>query len=202
MKPQSKAELLRQQFSVETVIRATDLARRGFSGTYLQHAVKEGIVERAGRGLYTTSDARITEKHHFVQVTRRVPNAVICLLSALIFHQFTTQLPNSVWFAIGPKDRKPKLDFIDYDVVRFSGAAMTEGIQVHNIEGTEVRVTSPAKTVADMFKFRNKVGHDVAWESMREALRERLCTVDELVYFGKICRVENVMKPYFMTVFG
>jgi hypothetical protein len=91
----------------------------------------------------------------------------------------------------------PRLDFVKYKVFRFSGAALTEGIQTHRIEGTDVRVYSPAKTVADLFKYRNKIGEDVAWEALREALREKLCTVDELVHFGKICRVDNVMKPYF-----
>ncbi|MFT3783663.1 MAG: AbiEi antitoxin N-terminal domain-containing protein [Nibricoccus sp.] len=197
MKAKTRSDLLREQFAEETVIRAADLARRGFSGVYLQTAVKQGVVERLGRGLYTVPGAQTTEKHHFVQVARRVPNAVICLMSALIFHQFTTQLPNSVWFAIGSKDWMPKLDFVKYKVFRFSGAALTEGIQTHRIEGTDVRVYSPAKTVADLFKYRNKIGEDVAWEALREALREKLCTVDELVHFGKICRVDNVMKPYF-----
>lgn len=192
----SKASELRNQFVTATVLRSAELGTRGFSREYLRTALTQGVIEKVGRGLYTAAAAPITEQHSFVQVARKVPHAVICLMSALAFHKFTTQMPSDVWLAIGPKDWAPKIDFVSNRVFRFSGAALTEGVQIHQIEGTKVRVYSPAKTVADLFKFRNKIGIDVACEALREGWRERLFTMDELLRYEEICRVRNVMKPY------
>jgi predicted transcriptional regulator of viral defense system len=117
-------------------------------------------------------------------------------LSALLFHQLTTQDPAEVWIAIGQKSRHPKEDILPLRVVRFSGPALQEGITEHRIQGASLRVYNPAKTVADCFKFRNKIGIDVAAEALRDCLRNRKCSVDELWYFARVCRVANIMKPY------
>lgn len=193
---EQKATDLRGQFKVDSVLRSAELGSRGFSREYLRSAIAQGTIEKVGRGLYTTAAAPITEQHSFVQIARKVPQGVICLMSALAFHKFTTQMPSDVWIALPPKAWAPKIDFVSHRVFRFSGRALTEGVQVHTIEGAEVRVYSPAKTVADLFKFRNKIGIDIACEALREGWRERLFAMDELLHYQKICRVRNVMKPY------
>jgi predicted transcriptional regulator of viral defense system len=121
---------------------------------------------------------------------------VICLLSALRFHNLTTQLPSDVWLAIGQKDRRPKIETVMVRILRFSDAALNSDVEIHNIDGVEIKVFSPAKTVADCFKYRNKIGLDVSIEALRDCLRLRKATVDELVRQSRICRVEKIMKPY------
>jgi predicted transcriptional regulator of viral defense system len=121
---------------------------------------------------------------------------VFCLLSALRFHDLTTQSPHDVWIAIGPKAWRPRVDGPKIRVFRFSGAALTEGVETHTIEGVTVKVYGVAKTVADCFKFRNKVGLDVALEALRESWRERRASMDDLWLYAKVCRVSNVMRPY------
>jgi predicted transcriptional regulator of viral defense system len=125
-----------------------------------------------------------------------VPEGVVCLLSALSFHGVGTQLPHEVWLAIQRRARQPSLRYPPLRVVKFSGKAFAEGIEVHRVEGQSVRVYSVAKTLADLFKYRNKIGLDVALEALREAWRERRFTMDEMDRFARICRVERVMKPY------
>ena len=138
----------------------------------------------------------ITINHSLTEVARRVPNGVICLLSALQFHNIGTQLPHEVWLAIPPKARRPKGLPVKIHIVHFSGAAFTEGSKEHAIENVQVRIYHPAKTVADCFKYRNKVGLDVALEALRECWRGRKATMDEICKYAKVCRVGNVMRPY------
>jgi predicted transcriptional regulator of viral defense system len=130
------------------------------------------------------------------EVARRVPKGVVCLLSALRFHGLTTQAPFEVWLAIENKAIAPKLDYPSLRIVRFSGAALTEGVEEHVVDGVMVRVTGVAKTVADCFKYRNKIGLDVALEALREAWRGKRMTSDDLWRYAKVCRVANVMRPY------
>jgi predicted transcriptional regulator of viral defense system len=153
-------------------------------------------VNRVERGVYSAPRHAATANHAYAVVAKRVPNAVICLLSALVFHRLTTQLPSEVWIAVGEKARRPKVDFPPVHVVRFSGSALTSGIEVHQIEGAEVRVYSAAKTVADCFKYRNKIGVDVAIEALRDGWRSRKFTMDELDRYARVCRVSRVMTPY------
>jgi predicted transcriptional regulator of viral defense system len=134
-------------------------------------------------------------------VARRVPRGVVCLLSALLFHRLTTQLPSDVWLALPPKARRPKAAPVSLRLVHVSGKALTAGVEEHEIEKVRVKIYSPAKTVADCFKFRNKVGQDVALEALRECWRERKATMDELWRYAKICRVANVMRPYLESLF-
>ncbi len=137
-----------------------------------------------------------TENHNLAIVGKRAPGAVICLLSALRFHGLTTQLPSETWVAVHPKSRPPRIPEIPLRVVRFSGQALTEGIEDHTIEDVTVHVTNPAKTVADCFKYRNKIGRDVAVEALRDAISQRKATVHEVNHFAHICRVARVMRPY------
>jgi predicted transcriptional regulator of viral defense system len=121
---------------------------------------------------------------------------VICLLSALRFHELTTQAPFEVWIAIAEKAWRPRVEYPRLRIVRFSKAALSEGVKEHKLEGVPVRVFEPAKTVADCFKYRNKIGLDVAIEALRECWRERRCSMDDLWHFADVCRVQNAMRPY------
>jgi predicted transcriptional regulator of viral defense system len=131
-----------------------------------------------------------------VEVAKRVPKAVACLLTALRFHELTTQAPFEVWIALPRGAWRPRLEYPQLRVLRFSGASLAEGIETHVIQGVPVKVYNPAKTVADCFKYRNKFGLDVALEALRECWREKKTTIDELNRYAEVCRVRNVMRPY------
>ncbi len=143
-----------------------------------------------------SAGAKVTEHHTLVEAAKRVPAGIVCLLSALAFHGMTTQSPHEVWVAIDVKARKPKTDWPPMRIVRFSGRARTFGVEEHVIEGVEVKVTSRAKTVADCFKYRNKIGIDVAVEALRDYLGKRGRSMDDLLRAAEVCRVSRVMKPY------
>jgi predicted transcriptional regulator of viral defense system len=178
------------------VVRPRDLAGRGVPRTTLAKLVAEGVLERRSRGVYVLADADVTEHHDLAQVCKRVPHGVVCLLSALRFHRMTTQAPHEVWLGIDRKARLPKLDHPPLRVVRFSGAGLTAGVEEHTVEGVRVRVTGPARTVADCFAYRNTVGLEVALEALRDCLRQRRATVDELHRAAQTRRMANVMRPY------
>ena len=178
------------------VSRPTDLERRGVPRARLYGLARAGLVERQGRGLYVAKGHRYTANHALAQVAKRVPGGVVCLLSALRFHGLTTQQPAEVWLALSEKARRPRLDYPRLRVARFSGAALSEGIERHTIEGVDVRVYSAAKTVADCFKYRNKIGIDVAVEGLKDFSRTRRGGANDLARFARICRVSRVMQPY------
>ncbi len=139
---------------------------------------------------------RRREAHTLAQVAKRVPEAVFCLFTALRFHDLTTQSAAEVWIALPEKARRPRLDYPRLRVARFSGPALTEGVEEHRVEGVVIRVYSAAKTVADCFKYRNKVGIDVAVEALRDFSRKHRGGANELARFARICRVSRVMQPY------
>lgn len=178
------------------LIRPRDLEPIGIPRISLTRAVRRGQLERVGRGLYGLPGRQVSAHGALAEVARRVPKGVVCLLSALRFHGLTTQAPFEVWLAIENKAITPKLDYPPLRVVRFSGAALTEGVEEHVVDDVTVRITSIAKTVADCFKYRNKIGLDVALEALREAWHEKRMTSDDLWRYAKVCRVANVMRPY------
>ncbi len=178
------------------ILRPRDLAKFGIARTYLKRLIDKGVLKKLGRGLYILADSELTYKHTIAQVSKRIPEGVICLLSALQFHEITTQQPHKIWIAIDIKSRQPKFSNLPIKVIRFSKSALKEGVEEHNIEGVKVKVYNIAKTVADCFKYRNKIGLEVALEALRECRRERKCTNDELWYYAKICRVTNIIRPY------
>lgn len=191
---------LRAAFKGTTLLRTRDLTARGFDRVQLRQAVEAGLLENAGRGLYRPPGADITEHHTLAEVAKRVPNGVICLLSALRFHGLTTQSPHEVWITIPHKAWHPRLDNVGLRVMRSSGAALNEGVETHVIEGVSVKIYQPAKTVADCFKFRNKIGLDVGLEALREVWRARRVTMNELEHFARIDRVARVMAPYLASL--
>ena len=178
------------------VIRPRDLAEHGIPRTALQRLVESGAIERRGRGLYIATGADLGEKQTVIEASRRVPGGIVCLLSALQFHDFTTQTTREVWMALPAKAWRPRNPGLPLRFVYLSGPALESGIQERKIHGVAVRVYSPAKTVADCFKFRNKVGMDVAMEALREGWRARRFQMDELTAAAKACRVWRIMRPY------
>lgn len=178
------------------LVRPVDLEARGVSRRQLYSLVRKGMVARQTRGIYVASQHPYTTEHTLAQVAKRVPAGVFCLLTALRFHGLTTQSPAEVWIALPEKARKPRLDYPRLRVARFSGAALSEGIETHRLEGVEVHVYAAAKTVADCFKYRNKTGIDVAVEALRDFSRRHRGGATELARFARICRVTRVMQPY------
>lgn len=178
------------------VLRPRDLDAEGIPREYLRRLLAEGLLDHPGRGIYVAAGLKPTRNHSLAEACKRVPHGVVCLLSALQFHELTTQAPFEVWLAIGEKARPPKVDYPPLRVVRFSGPALVEGIKQDRIEGVMVKVYTPAKTVADCFKYRNKIGLDIALEALRDCWSKRRATMDELWQAAKTCRVANVMRPY------
>jgi len=178
------------------VVRARDFTAAGVARTYIQRLCQEGHLVRVGRGLYQATGTEIEATHSLVEASRAVPHGVVCLLSALQFHHLTTQTPHQVWMMVGSKKWTPRKPPVSLRIIRATGPALHEGVDHHEIEGISVPIYSAAKTIADCFKHRNKVGIDVAIEALRDCLRERKCTVDDLWRYAKVCRVQNVMRPY------
>ena len=177
------------------ILRTRDLGKTGIPRIVLTRMCKSGLLKRLNRGLYTLPDADLTENHSLAEAARRIPHGVICLLSALRFHGLTTQSPPQTWMAINAKARKPRVPAMPLKFVRFSGQAWSYGVEAHRIENVQVNMTSPAKTVADCFKYRNKIGLDVAMEALRDYRRARRSR-DELWRAATACRVTAVMRPY------
>jgi len=182
------------------LVRPRDLESLAISRVALTRAVRRGQLQRIGRGLYGLPGREVSANGSLAEVARRVPKGVICLLSALRFHDLTTQAPFEVWLAIENKAVAPKLDYPPLRIVRFSGVAFTEGVEEHVVDAVTIRVTSVAKTVADCFKYRNKIGLDVALEALREAWQAKRMSSEEIWRFAKICRVANVMRPYLESI--
>ncbi len=193
---QSKTRQVLELVREAGVVRSRDLRERGIHQEYLRRLENRGLLVRSGRGIYTFSDSDLTENQSLAEACMRVPRGIVCLLSALRFHELTTQAPFEVWLAIDSKARTPKEDIAPLRIVYMSSMALSAGIEEYQVEGVPVRVYNPAKTVADCFKYRNKIGLDVALEALRECWRERRSTMDELWHYAKICRVNNVMRPY------
>lgn len=194
--PPSTIDRALQLLATLGVVRPRDLIQRGIPRSVLQRLVQRGLAVRVGRGLYTLADDEPGEHRRLVEASRRVPHGVICLASALSLHGLTTQQPFEVWVAIEGAARQPRVDHPPLRVVRMSGDAFSEGVEQHEIDGVSVPAFGVAKTVADTFKFRSKVGLDLALEALRQVLEERRATIDELWSMSRVCRVANVMKPY------
>lgn len=182
------------------LIRPRDLIARGLPHSYLRQLERQGRLERVSRGVYRLPDREPSEHLAMAEACKRVPAGVVCLLSALRFHQVGTQAPFEVWLAIHPKAHAPILDYPPLRLVRFSGAALESGVEEHDTPDGPVRIYSIAKTVVDCFRYRNKIGLDVALEALRESLRERRVTMDELWAFAGPLRMTNVMRPYLEAI--
>ncbi len=186
--------------AAQGILRPADLQGTGIARSALQRLERQGRLVRMGRGLYALAGADLGEGASIAAVGRRVPNGVVCLLSALRFHGMTTENPSEIWLAIDRKDRRPVIAGLSLRVVRFSSALLSVGVETHVIDGVEVRITNQARTVADCFKYRSKVGLDVALAALRSYVQDRKGSADDLWQAAVMCRVANVMRPYLETV--
>jgi predicted transcriptional regulator of viral defense system len=176
--------------------RPRDIQPLGVSFPELQRLVSDGTVEKVGRGLYRLAAAKPDEFETIAMVAAAIPTGIICLLSALRIHNIGTQAPHEVWLALDRKARKPFRPPAHLRIVRFSGAMLIYGVQDHSILGVRVRVTSLARTVVDCFRYRNKIGLDVALEALREIVRARAATVDEIMRAAEVCRARTIIRSY------
>lgn len=191
-----KLQRLRDFVQNVGVIHARDLTRMGIPHGYLSLLREEGTLYRVGRGVYRTAAGLDTRHLALAEAVTAVPKGIVCLLSALRFHEIGTQLPHQVWLALDRRAATPRVSAPKLRLFRFSGPALEEGIEDHVVAGVTVRVYCPAKTVADCFKYRHKIGLDVALEALRESIRARKVTADLLWKYAKICRVSKAMQPY------
>ena len=199
-KKRTKSERILEMARRVGVLRSRDLARQGIASVYLRRLYKRGLLAQSGRGLYALPRRDVSVNRSLAEASVKVPAGVICLLSALRFHDLTTQAPSQIWLAIDWKAWAPKGAGLPLRIVRMSGEAMRVGVEEHKVEGVTVRVFSAAKTVADCFKFRNKIGLDVALEALREYRRGHRGGLDALWRFARVCRVAEVMRPYLEAI--
>ncbi|SFU23165.1 type IV toxin-antitoxin system AbiEi family antitoxin domain-containing protein [Mesorhizobium sp. YR577] len=185
-------ELLKAQ----PMLRLKDFAAHGIGSETLARLVRDEEVVRLARGLYQLPDAAVDTRHALAEASALVPKGVVCLTSALQFHELTLQMPSAVWMAIDRSAWRPTIDYPPVRFVRFAGSALTEGVERHRIEGVEVPITNPARSIVDCFRYRAKVGLDVALEGLREGLRQRKTTSDELWAYAKKARIWSTMRPY------
>lgn len=182
------------------LLRARDLAEQGLPTIALTRLVQAGKLDRVARGLYALPGVAMSEHRSLAEVALRVPRGVVCLVSALQFHEIGTQAPFEVWLAIPNRVMAPRIEHPAIRVVRMSDDGLNEGLQRKRIDGVEVTIFNPARTVVDCFRFRNKIGLDVALEALRDGWRERRFTMDELWHHATRQRVANVMRPYIEAI--
>ena len=193
---------LLRNLSGQTFFRSRDAVELGVHSRALRRLVDDGSVERVARGLYRFAEAEITEHYTDAAVCARVPNAIVCLLTALNVHDLGTQLPREVWIAIPHKARTPRVPELPVRVIRFSGASLHYGVEDTVFEGVPARIMSPARTVVDCFRFRRLVGQDVALEALRDALRERKASADEIWRAADVCRAKSLVGPVLDALLG
>jgi predicted transcriptional regulator of viral defense system len=182
------------------MLRLKDFIAANIEPETLARLVRDGQVARPARGLYQLADLSVEAGHALAEATALVPKGIVCLISALQFHALTLQMPSAVWVAIERTAWKPNISYPPIRFVRFSGWAMTEGVELYSIESHQVPITNPARSIVDCFRYRNKIGIDVAMEGLREGIRQRKCTPDQLWHYAKIARVWTIMRPYVETV--
>lgn len=182
------------------VVRTSEALEAGIHPRTLYALRDTGALEQLSRGVYRLADEKPVSAPDLVTVAVRVPQAVVCLVSALSFHEMTTQIPHAVSIALAKGAETPRLDQPPLAVYRFSGQSFIAGVEEHKVDGVAVRVYSPEKTLADCFKFRNRIGMDVVLEALRLYRARKELKVGDLLKYARICRVEKVMRPYLEAV--
>jgi predicted transcriptional regulator of viral defense system len=193
---ETKADRIAGEVRQRKIVRPKDLSSLVGSRSHLWNLARSGKIDRIGRGLYRDRDFPISDNEAYVELAKRVPEGVLCLSSALRYHELSTENPSEIWLAIERGAWTPKIDFPPVRIAHFSKPAFDFGIEVHPFNGVQLRVYSPAKTVADCFKFRSKVGTETAIQALRATYREKKATMDELWKAAKVCRVSNIIRPY------
>lgn len=199
-KPTTVADKAIEILAKSGMARLHELKAAGIPEIVVARLTRAGRVIRLARGLYQLPDADLQTSHTLAEVAKIVPKGVICLISALAYHELTLQLPPFVWVAIEVHTRQPKHRYPPMRFVRFSRRALTEGVEQHMIEGIPVKITSPARTIVDCFRFRNKIGVDIAISAMREALRKRVCSPDDIMGYARSLRIASVVRPYLEAI--
>lgn len=198
--PASQRDLTLDLLARHGILRLSELKSHGVHPPTLSRLVEEGVLNRPSRGLYEIAGAEINFNHSFAEVAKRAPKAVICLVSALQFHEITLQNARSVWIAIGSKDRKPAIDYPPTRVARFGTEALSLGVETHRIDGAPVKIFDPAKSVVDAFRFRNKIGLDVALEALHLGWRSRKASPEKIAAYARKLRIWTVIRPYLESV--
>lgn len=196
MDEQSKSERIIQLAQKLGVLRPKDLVPHGIQAEYLRRLCDKGQIKKVGRGSYVLSETELNSNVSLAIVGRAVPNGVICLRSALAFHGLAPPNANEVYVAIERRAARPRVDYPEVKVARLGGPAFTEGVETHVVENVKIKVYSLEKTLADLFKFRNKIGPHIAVDALRSSIGERTLNMKKLWHYAKLCRVERVMKPY------
>jgi predicted transcriptional regulator of viral defense system len=196
MSKYTQEERLLQAFEKRPMMRLRDIDALGIPPMVVLRLLKKNMIVSSGRGIVYLPNKITSEQQMLMEISLRVPRGVICLLSALRFHEIGAQNPYQIWLAIDHKARMPQVAKINLKVVRFSKPSLLYGVEHHNIQAIPVAITSPAKTVVDCFKFRNKIGLDIAIEALREGWQERRFSSDTLYRAAIVCRVEKVIRPY------
>lgn len=186
--------------SQQGLLRASDLEAIDAPRVVLTRLTAAGVLERVGRGLYRLPDAQASEFESLATVATKVPQSVFCLMTALQFHELTTQLPRQIWIAMPRGSHVPRINYPPVKMVQMTDKVYSAGIEEHMRDGVTLRVYGAAKTVVDCFKHRNKIGLDVALEALKDARRSAKATADDLWRYAKVCRVANVMRPYLEAV--
>jgi predicted transcriptional regulator of viral defense system len=196
MDEQSKSERIIQLAQKLGVLRPKDLVPHGIQAEYLRRLCDKGQIKKVGRGSYVLSETELSSNLSLAIVGRAVPNGVICLRSALAFHGLGQQNAGEVFVAIERRAARPRVDYPEVKVARLGGPAFTEGVEIHVVENVKIKVYTLEKTLADLFKFRNKIGPHIAVDALRSAMSDRPLNMKKLWHYAKLCRVERVMKPY------
>ncbi|WP_069132930.1 type IV toxin-antitoxin system AbiEi family antitoxin domain-containing protein [Rhodohalobacter halophilus] len=180
----------------EGVMRTAEALDAGIYPRTLYYMRDEGYLTQLERGVYQLQDSEPLSNPDFVVISRKIPDAVICLISALDLHEMTDEIPHKVHIALPRTSRNPSLDYPPVNVYRFSEETLTAGVETKQFDGISVKVFNPAKTIADCFKFRNQIGHDVAIEALKRGINERKATLADIFEYSEMCRVKNVIQPY------
>lgn len=194
--PRSQRQIAQAVLKARGIVRLTELRAAGITAATVSRMERDGEVIRLARGLYQLPGAPLDAHHSLAEAAKRLPRGVVCLVSALVFHGLTDQLPQKIWMAIGKSDWSPKADGVPIRVIRFTDSLLTEGVEIHEIEGVSVKVFAVAKTVADCFRHRSKIGLTVAIEGLQEALRQRKAAPAEIARQAERGGVSTVIRPY------
>ncbi|MCJ8508062.1 type IV toxin-antitoxin system AbiEi family antitoxin domain-containing protein [Rhizobium lemnae] len=189
-------QIARNVLKLHGIARLTELRAEGVTAATMSRMERDGEVLRLARGLYQLPDAPLDAHHSLAEAAKRLPKGVVCLVSALAFHELTDQMPRHVWMAIGHKDWAPKMEVTPVRLVRFADRLLADSVEIHTVEGVPVKVFGVAKTIADCFRYRSKIGLSVAIEGLQEALRQRKATPGEIAKYAEHGAVATVIRPY------
>jgi predicted transcriptional regulator of viral defense system len=200
MLPDTHSQRILALVSHKGLLRASDLDTIGAPRVVLTRLIAAGLLDRVGRGLYRLPNQSGSEHGSLVEVATRVPQAVFCLLTALQFHELTTQLPRQIWIAMPRGSHAPKIGYPPIKMIQMTGVVYSEGIETIERDGVKLRVYDVAKTVVDCFKHRNKIGVDMALEALKDARVSNRASLDDIWRYAKVCRVANMMLPYLESI--